>query len=110
MKRGFFIFVLKNIGAEPGLEVTTRIGGRIVGPDGRTTINDLNVFRGIAFFAPGREFRVLVGYAGAYFAAEQPARFTAAISYSDDQGARYAETITHDLAIYRDMPHSVDEP
>jgi len=108
MKRGVFFFVLKNIGTEPGVKVTTKIGARIVGPDGKATINDLNVFREVAFFAPGREFRILVGYATAYFSAKQPTRFTAVVSYSDERGEPYAETMTHDLAIYRDLPHAIE--
>jgi hypothetical protein len=104
LHRGFFTFVLKNIGSEPALKVVTKIGGKILGPDGKTAINDLNVFRGIEFFAPGREFEILVGSSASYFATDQPTTFTASITYSDESNARYSETITHDLMIYKDMP------
>lgn len=104
LRRGFFIFVLKNIGGEPALKVTTRIGGKILGPDGRTAINDLNIFKGIEFFAPGREFEILVGSSATYFASNQPTTFTAAITYSDEDRASYSETITHDLMVFKDLP------
>lgn len=86
----------------------TKIGGRIVGPDGKTVLNDINLFRMIEFFAPGKEFRVLIGSSAAYFASNQPTTFTAEINYSDESENEYAEIITHDLAIYRDLPHPVD--
>ena len=108
LERGFFLLALKNIGAEPAVKVVTKIGGRIVGPDGKTVLNDINLFKMIEFFAPGKEFRVMIGSASAYFASDQPTTLTAAISYSDEGKNEYAETIIHDLAIYRDLPHPVD--
>ena len=65
----------------------------------------MNVFRGVTFFAPGKEFRVLIGAAGKYFSSKQPTKFTAVITYSDQNGKNYNESITHDLAIYEDLPH-----
>jgi hypothetical protein len=108
LERGFFFFVLKNIGGEPATDVVTKIGGKIVGADGRQEINSLNIFRGVAFFAPGREFRILVGSATNYFATNQLTKFTAVITYSDQAGKSYSEDISHDLTIYKDLPHSVD--
>lgn len=108
LRRGFFVFVLKNIGGEPALKVVTKIGGKILGPDGRTAINDLNILKGIEFFAPGREFEILVGSSATYFATNQPTSFTAVITYSDESRASYSETITHDLMIYKDLPHMLE--
>lgn len=96
------------MGGEPALKVITKIGGKIIGPDGRKEINGLNIFRGVEFFAPGKEFRVLVGSAATYFSTKQPNRFTAVITYSDRKGNDYSESITHDLAIYKDLPHEVE--
>ncbi|MGH9918859.1 MAG: hypothetical protein ACRD6W_08340, partial [Nitrososphaerales archaeon] len=76
-ERGFFFMVLKNIGSEPAVKVSTKIGGKIVGPDGKKTLNDLNVFRSLEFIPPGREFRILVGSAATYFSTKQPTKFTA---------------------------------
>lgn len=108
LEREFFFLVLENIGSEPAVNVSTKLGPKIMGPDGRTEINTLNVFRGVDFFAPAKQFRVLVGYSTAYFAAGQPTKFTAVITYSDQSGSHYSESITHDLDIYRDMPRRVD--
>jgi hypothetical protein len=107
LQRGFFVFVLKNIGAAPAVKVVTKIGGRIIGPDGKTSINDLNIFKGIEFFAPGREFEILVGSSAAYFRANQPSTFTAVITYSDESHEGYSETITHDLMIFKDLPQTL---
>ncbi len=107
LERGFFFLVLKNIGDEPATKVVTKIGGKIIGPDGKTDLNGLNVFRALEFFAPGREIRILVGAAPSYFSSKQPTKFTAVITYSDQQGEGYSETITHDLTIYKDLPQRV---
>ncbi|MDA4134136.1 MAG: hypothetical protein OK441_01020 [Thaumarchaeota archaeon] len=107
LDRGFLFLVLANIGDQPATKVVTKIGGKIMGPDGKTELNGLNVFRSLEFFAPGREFRVLVGGAPAYFASGQPTKFTAVITYSDQERNSYIETITHDLTIYKDLPHEV---
>lgn len=108
LERGFFFMVLKNIGDEPAVKVITKIGGKIVGPDGRKEINGLNVFRGVEFFAPGKEFRILMGSAVTYFSTKQPTRFTVVITYSDQKGKDYNESITHDLTIYEDLPHAIE--
>ncbi len=104
---GFFFMVLKNIGSEPAVKVTTKIGGKILGPDGRIVINDLNIFRGVEFFAPGRVFRILVSSAATYFSTKQPTTFTAVVTYSDENKKSYSETISHDLSIYQDLPHAL---
>jgi hypothetical protein len=105
---GFFFVVLRNIGDEPAVKVVTKIGGKIIGPDGKKAINDLNLFRSLQFIPPGKEFRVLVGSAATYFATKQPTKFTAAISYSDAGRDSYTETIAHDLSIYKDLPHGLE--
>jgi hypothetical protein len=107
LQDGFFFMVLKNIGSEPAVKVTTKIGGKILGPDGKVVINDLNVFRGVEFFAPGKEFRILVSSAAVYFSTKQPTKFTAVVTYSDENKKSYGETIAHDLSIYQDLPHAV---
>jgi len=106
-ERGFFVFVLKNIGDEPAVKVITKIGGKIIGPDRKKVINDLNLFRSLEFFPPGKEFRILVGSAATYFST-QPTKFTALITYSDANKKSYGETISHDLSIYADLPHSLE--
>jgi hypothetical protein len=107
LDRGFFFLVLKNIGEQPATKVVTKIGEKIMGPDGKSDLNGLNLFRVLEFFAPGREFRILVGSATAYFASEQPTKFTAVITYSDQERNNYTETITHDLTVYKDLPYEV---
>lgn len=108
LDRGFFILVLRNIGGEPAVKVVTKIGGKIIGPDGIKEINALNIFRGVQFFAPGKAFHVLVGSAASYFSSKQPTKFTAVITYSDQKGTSYSESIIHDLSIYADLPHVVE--
>jgi hypothetical protein len=108
LERGFFFMVLKNIGDEPAVKVTTKIGGKMVGPDGKKALNDLNVFRSLEFIPPGREFRILMGSAATHFSTKQPTKFTAVITYSDENKDSYGETISHDLSIYEDLPHRLE--
>ena len=100
--------VLENIGDIPAVKVVTKIGAKIIGPDGKKELNSLKVFRGVDYFAPGKEFRILVGSTAAYFSQKQPSKFTAVITYSDQTGNNYTESITHDLAIYSDLPRAVE--
>lgn len=100
-------FSLKNIGDEPAVQVVTKIGGKIIGPDRKKKINDLNLFRNLGFIPPGREFRVFVGSASMYFSTKQPTKFTVTITYSDKDKKVYGETITHDLSIFEDLPHEL---
>jgi hypothetical protein len=108
LERGFFVFALKNIGDEPAVKVVTKIGGKIIGPDGKKAINDLNLFRNLEFIPPGREFRILVGSAATYFSTRQPTKFTAVITYSDESKKVYGETIAHDLSIFEDLPQELE--
>ena len=108
LEREFFFLLLENIGNEPAVNVSTKLGPKVIGPDGKTEVNTLNVFRSVEFFAPGKRFRILLGYSTVYFAANQPTALTAVITYSDQSGNHYSESISHDLEIYRDMPHGVD--
>ena len=108
LERGFFFLVLKNIGDEPAAKVVTKIGGKIIGPDGKKVLNDLAIFRSLEFVPPGKEFRILVGSAATYFSAKQPTKITAVITYTDGGKNSYGETITHDLTIYGDLPHALE--
>ena len=108
LERGFYFFVLANIGDEPAVKVVTKIGGKIVGPDGKKAINDLAIFRSLEFMPPGKEFRILVGSAATYFSTKQPTKFTAVITYADANKNIYNESIAHDLSIYGDLPHELD--
>jgi hypothetical protein len=108
LERGFFFLVLKNIGELPATKVVAKIAPKIFGPDGKTPVNSINLFTKLSFFAPKKEFHVLVGSASTYFASTgQPTTFTADISYHDQSGRGYSESITHDLLIYVDLPHRV---
>jgi len=99
--------VLKNTGDEPAVKVITKIGGKIIGPDGKKVINDLALFRSLEFFPAGKEFRILLGSSATYLSTKQPTKFTAVITYSDQNKNSYGETITNDLSIYGDLPHAL---
>jgi hypothetical protein len=104
-ERGMLFIAMSNIGGESALKVTTKLDRRIMGLGGRKDMNNLKIFKGVQFFAPGKEVRFLLDSAHSYYSRRQPTKFTAEISYSDVSGKKYKENITHDLAIYKDLPY-----
>jgi len=108
LDRGFLFMLLKNIGQQPAVKVVAKISPEIIGPDGKTPVNGINLFRHLEFFAPGREFRVLISYAQTYFSSKQPTSITADISYRDQSNKGYAVSITHNLLIFKDLPQPVE--
>ncbi len=107
-ERGLFFLLLRNIGSEPAVNVVTKFGPRILGPDGKKEINGIGLFRGVAFFPPGKQFRVLLGAAAAYFSTKQPTKFPVSVTYQGENGKGYSEVINHNLEIYRDLPQEAE--
>ena len=68
-------------------------------------MNKLRLFRKIEFLAPGKEIRTLLDSSAAYFARKEPTLLTATVTYRTAAGERRRGTITHDLAIYRDLAY-----
>ena len=104
---GALFLSLRNIGARPAYDVHTSLEPPVNGLGGQAKLAELPLFRGIAFFAPGKQIRFLFDSSNAYFGRGEPTKITAHIRYSDDQGKQFETVMRHDLEIYRSLPFRV---
>ncbi len=104
---GALFISLRNIGSRPAHQVHTALEPAIRGLGGGQQLSELPLFRGIPFFAPGKQVRFLLDSSALYFSRGEPTRLTARISYSDDKGNKFETVIQHDLEIYRSLAYRV---
>ena len=95
--------VLKNIGTRSAYRVITNFDKSFRGLGGKKCISTLQLFQHLLFIPPGKEFVQLVDSLGAYFGRREPSRLSAKITYKDREGQEFADVISHDLRIYRDL-------
>jgi hypothetical protein len=103
--RGLLFVAVRNLGDRPALDVQTTFDKPFKGLGGAREIDRLRLFKRIRFLAPGREIRTLLDQSAAYFARKEPTVLTATVSYRTAGGERRRHSITHDLAIYRDLAY-----
>jgi hypothetical protein len=104
-ERGLLFVGVRNLGARPALEVSTRFDKPFRGLGGTRKMNGLALFKRIEFLAPRKEIRTLLDSSAAYFARDEPTLLTATVSYRTAAGERRRHAITHDLSIYRDLAY-----
>ncbi len=103
VRQGLLSILLRNIGPRPALDVRTSFDKPFTGLGGRKAITNLRVFKRLAFMAPGKTFEQFVDPLAAYHARKQPLLITATVTYRDRSGARYEESMTHDLRVYLEL-------
>lgn len=108
-EEGVFSVALANIGDLPATEVSVTLDKKISGLGGAREINGLRIMKEVTFLPPRKTITFLLDSASSYFARKEPTRFTATITYSDGAGGSYADEMTHDLEVYRDLPYRVRE-
>ena len=104
---GAFFISLRNIGARPALQVRTKLDPPVRGLGGKQQLAELPLFRGVPFFAPGKQIKFLLDSTALYFARGEPTRLAAHLSWNDDKGNKYETVIHHDLEIYRSLAYRV---
>jgi len=104
---GLLFVSLRNIGARPAYSVKTHLSPPFKGLGGTQPFNELPIFAGIEFFAPGKQIRFLLDSAPAWFARGEPVAITAQLLYADDQGKAFQTVVKHNLEIYRSLPYAV---
>ena len=102
---GLLFISLRNIGARPAHGVRTHLSPLLHGFGGAQVLNELPVFSGIEFFAPGKEIRFLIDSAAAWFARREPVEIAAQLEYNDDRGNSYRTMVKHNLEIYRSLTY-----
>ena len=106
-EEGDFFVSLRNIGTRPAHDVRTVLEPPVRGLGGSQQLQELAVFHGIPFFAPGKQIRFLLDASAAYFSRGEPTRFAARIVYSNGEGKTFETVIPHDLEIYRSLAYRV---
>jgi hypothetical protein len=102
---GLLYVVVGNATSRPAQAVEIRFGQSFHGLGGSVDFSKLRLFRRIEFLAPGRRIRALLDTSAAYFARKEPTKLTATIRFRDAEGKRHERTVTHDLAIYRELAY-----
>ncbi len=103
-ERGLLFVGVRNLGDQPALDVKVEFDKPFKGLGGSREMNRLGLFGRIRFLAPGKEIRTLLDSSAAYFARKEPTLLTATVSYRTATG-KNNHSITHDLAIYRDLAY-----
>jgi len=104
---GVFSVSMRNIGSRAALDVRTTIDPPVRGLGGRQPLAELPLFRGVPFFAPGKQIRFLLDSSTQYFSRGEPTRLAAKLTWSDDKGKKFETVIHHDLEIYRSLAYRV---
>jgi hypothetical protein len=102
---GLLFFVVANLGERPATAVAFRFEQEFRGLGGSQEMTRLPLLRRIEWLAPRKEIRTLLDASAAYFARREPTKLAVAITYRDEEGARYERRIVHDLRIYRDIAY-----
>ena len=104
--KGLLFISVRNIGNKPATQVSVRFEQKLLGLSGTKDVSAQALFRNIAFLGPQREIATLLDRSSSYFATRQPTKLVARVRYNDLEGNRYAETIRHDLEIYRELAYT----
>ena len=101
--RGLLFLVLANLGDRPAHSVRVKFDRAFTGVGGAKRMHRLALFRRLEFLAPRKSIEVFLDRSDAYFARGEPTELTARVTWRTPDGARRADTIHHDLEIYRDL-------
>lgn len=109
LENGCFFLVVTNLGDQPGHAISTTFEPSFSGLGGSRQIPQLTLFDGIGFLPPGKAVRAFVDRAASYFDREEPTVIQTEVSFEDDSGHEFHNRATHDLDVYRDLPHVTSE-
>lgn len=102
---GRFFFSVRNLGPAPATSVVIKFKPAIRGAQG--AFSRLRIFQGIPFLTPGRELKLFIDSAAAYFKSKQPKRVTTRVRWQDEGGTAFSRTSEHDLGIYLQFPEAL---
>lgn len=100
-EQGLLYLELVNLGDRPALDITASFDQPLVDAHGRD-VSELLLFRGLAFLAPGRRIRTLLGPSS-----DHSESVTARVEYARPGDERTQTRITHDLALFRELAYVV---
>ncbi|HWJ32620.1 MAG TPA: hypothetical protein VNR59_09790 [Gaiellaceae bacterium] len=98
---GLLYLELVNLGDRAALDVACSFKPPLIDAQGRD-VGELRLFRRLAFLAPTRRIRTLLGASSEY--AES---VTVTVEYTQAGGDRRGSRITHDLGAFRELAYVV---
>lgn len=98
---GLLFLELVNLGNRAALDVACAFKPRLVDAQGRD-VAELRLFRGLAFLAPNRRIRTLLGPSSEYSDS-----VTVTVEYSDAAGERRVSRLAHDFGAFRELAYIV---
>ena len=106
---GLLFVSLANIGDTPATDVVVELDQPVCTAEG-VELGKMELFRKLLFLAPHKEIVAFVDSSAAYFERDEPAKITATIRWSDQDGESRSATIHHDLSVYRELPFVPGRP
>ena len=101
---GLLYLELANLSDRPALNVGCRFDPGLVDLQGRD-VSKLALFSRVEFLGPERRIRTLLDSTAGFFAREQASRFTVVVEFERPDEKRRATTVSHDLAVYRELAY-----
>jgi hypothetical protein len=105
--RGLLSIAIKNIGSRPAFGVRVDFSHQLMGVEGTVEVSALPLFRALEFLPGGKEISTFLDSSASFFRSKQPVEITTRISYQDARGARFTNTIRHNLEIYREIGYGI---
>ena len=103
---GLLYLELSNLSDRPALNVTCKFDPPLTDMQGRD-VSKLAVFRRVEFLGPQRQIRTLLDSTAGYFARQDASRFTVVTEFERPGEKRGSTTVSHDLAVYRELAYPV---
>jgi hypothetical protein len=108
-EQGLLFLVLRNIGDDLACHVSVQFSPDLVGLGGERVVSDAAVFQRLAYLAPGKSIRVFLDVAPLFFGRSREDSFRARVRYRSRSADTFAETFTHNLDVYRDLPEAATQ-
>ena len=103
-EEGLLYLELANLSDRPALNVSCGFDPGLVDLQGRD-VAKLALFSRVEFLGPGRRIRTLLDSTAGYFAREGADRFTVVVDFERPEEKRRSTTVSHDLAVYRELAY-----
>jgi hypothetical protein len=103
---GLLYLELANLSDRPARDVTCKFDPRLTDMQGRD-VSKLALFQRIEFLGPRRQIRTLLDSTAGFFARQDVSRFTAVTEFERPGEKRGSTTVSHDLAVFRELAYPV---
>ncbi|WPP48340.1 hypothetical protein [Catalinimonas niigatensis] len=104
LKHGFVFLLIRNLSALAATQVQMTFNQHIRILESSKSLADLSIFSKLAYLAPLKEIEVYLDPAELFLSQFKDTVVVINITYTSEREKRFKKTITHDLAIYRDLP------